>query len=94
MTAFGVGDTVDITSKGHGKVIVRRGTVERVIEAGEKPSKNIIKAAGSWRKHESYLVLTSTDPNVRKRAVFNKETDRYFWPRVGNLKLVRRARKK
>lgn len=94
MTAFGVGDTVDITSKGHGKTIVRRGVVERVVAAGERLSKLVMAKSGAPRKHESYLVLTSTDPNVRKRAVFNKETDRYFWPRVGNLKLVRRARKK
>lgn len=92
---FGCGDKVSWVTKGHGVSVERTGTVHEVVAAGGLPSVEIGMKMGSVRAHESYVVFTTTATLRGQRGRdFNEKTDRLFWPRVGTLKLVRRAKKK
>jgi len=97
MMKFMVGDVVEILSIGHGTKITRRGVVTEVVPEEHAPKEiNLPRHIGGARGYESYVVFTSTKNTPLAKLVggkFNKETDRYFWPRAGNLTLVRRARK-
>lgn len=94
MGAFKHGDRVSVTSKGHGKITVRSGVIWNVYAPGQVPRAGLFRyKPGKPRRHESYLVFTTIDPKGLKKSAddFDNHTDRFLWPRVGNIKMVRRA---
>jgi len=98
MKTYLIGDIVEIVSKGHGKTFIRKGIVSEIVKAGDLPHEiELATDIGDPRSHESYVVFTSTKGAHYSKLVggkFDKATDRYFWPRVGNISLIRRYKKK
>jgi hypothetical protein len=88
--SFAVGDRVTWKSQASGHWKQKTGTVVEVVPAFKIPRD---KNFGSNRRHESYIVEVTFEPKRSTSAIKSvrtKNPERY-WPRVSNLRLVKRG---
>jgi hypothetical protein len=87
---FSVGDRVTWRSQAAGIWKVKTGTIVEVIRPHTIPRE---RGFGTSRKHESYIVEVKPEPVLHGKHQIQRKNAKpeTYWPRVSNLKLVRRG---
>ncbi len=89
--SLAVGDRVRWSSQANGVWKTKNGLIVEVVPAHKVPRD---KNFGSSRNHESYIVEIIFEPqytNGPKSKITRKKKPERYWPKVQNLRLVRRG---